>query len=261
MRFFGLCLLAGLFHLSLKAQLSTFQYLEEDYYADELYLGLSTRHVNLEFPNALPAENHRMSAWTGDFLLYRTNLEPGGMRYLFRNKILGEIFYGFGEDFTDIARAEGSTFSHFLIGAHDFNWNLWVRDRWALAMGFNLTDLALGSTFIVKDSLGYEHPFTPAPHGWYVGLGPALMADYLISDFFLLELQADYTFHLKNLVPLSYGEKAPDIAMPHQYFLSAHLLTSWGLYTGIEASFLNDRSAYNGDARKLEWHFGFRLML
>lgn len=254
-----------LFMLSLsffaKAQIKDFQYLGENYFDDELYLGVSLRHANLAFPNALAAEKHQMSIWTGDFLMYRTTMEAGEARYVFRNKILGEIFYAFGEQFTDIYRDESSTFSHFLLGAHTFSWNTIVRNRWALALGFNLTDLSVGSTFIVEDSLGQKTEFTPAPHGWYIGAGPSFMADYLINDFLLLEIQGDYTLHFVNAVPLTYGEDNPDYKMPHQYFISAHLLSGWGLYTGVEASFLNDRGQYNGDARKLEWQIGFRFML
>ena len=246
---------------SAEAQLGNFKYLGENYFADELYLGISLRNANLEFPNAVPADKHQMNIWTGDFLLYNTNLKPGGSRYIMRNKIIGEIFYAFGEQFDEIYRDESSTFSNYLIGAHTFSWNTIIRNRWALALGFNITDLSVGSTFIVEDSLGRKSEFTPTPHGWYIGAGPSFMADYLISDFFLLELQADYTMHFINAVPLSYGEDNPDHKMPHQYFISAHLLSTWGLYTGVEASFLNDRSPYNGDARKLEWHIGFRFML
>lgn len=259
---FRVLLIVALLSGNINAQLNQFQYLGEDYFAEELYLGVSIRRANLSFPNAVRAENHQMSVWTGDWLLYRTNIELGGYRYVMRNKILGEIFFGFGENFNDIRRQEGSTFSHFLLGAHTFTWNTVVKDRWALAIGGNLTDLAVGSTFLLSDSLtnGFTQ-FTPAPHGWYIGGGPSVMADILISDFLLLELQADYTFHFANPVGLTYGEDAPDHPMPRQSFYSAHLLTGWGLYTGFEASFLNDRTSYNNDARKLEWQIGFRFML
>lgn len=251
-----------LFAFGLQAQLSKFQYLGEDYFAEELYLGVSLRNSNLAFPNAIPPENHQMTVWTGDWLLYRTNMEPGGFRYIMRNKVIGEIFYGFGENFDEVVRHEGSTFSNFLLGSHTFTWNTLLRDRWALALGFNLNDLIVGSTFLVKDSLGSGiSQFTPVPHGWYLGGGPSFMADFLINDFLLLEMQVDYTFHISNPVPLTYGEDAPEHPMPHQSFFSAHLVSGWGLYTGFEAAFLNDRTNYNGDARKLEWHFGFRFML
>lgn len=220
------------------------------------------RRANLAFPNAVRPENHQMSVWTGDWLLYRTNIEKGGFRYIMRNKVIGEIFYGFGENFDEIYRQEGSTFSHFLLGAHGFTWNTVVTDKWALALGFNLTDLVVGSTFIVQDSIGSgSSPFTPAPHGWYLGAGPSIMMDYLISDFFLLEMQLDYSFHFTNPVPLTYGEDNPNHLMPHQSFYSVHLVTGWGLYTGFEASLLNDRSPYNNDAQKLEWQIGFRFMM
>ncbi|MGB0977754.1 MAG: hypothetical protein ACPGVV_00090 [Croceimicrobium sp.] len=246
---------------SLQGQLKEFKYLGENYFDDELYLGISLRNIDLDFPNAVPAEKHQLNLWTGDFLFYRTNLELGGSRYIMRNKILGEIFFAFGEQFNEIYREEGSSFSNFLIGSHSFNWNTIVRDRWALALGFNFTDLALGSTFIINDSIGQERRYTPAPHGWYLGAGPSFMFDFLISDFFLFEMQGDYTLHFSNLVPLTYGEDAPDHQMPHQYYLSAHLLSRWGLYTGIETSFLRDRSPNNGNASKIEWHIGFRFMM
>ncbi len=256
-------ILLGMLSLSLRAQvqIESFQYLGEDYFDNELYLGVALRNTNIAFPNAVPIENHQLSFWTGDLLLYRTNMNPGGFRYSLRNKVLGELFFAFGEYFDDIYRREGSTFSHFFIGAHTFSWNTVIRDRWALALGFNLNDLIVGSTFRVADSLGRIQDFTPAPHGCYIGAGPSLRFDYLLNRFLLLELQGDYTFHFTNAVPLTYGEDDPDHPMPHQAFLALHLMSSWGIYTGFEASFLNDRSSYNGDAAKIEWHIGFRFMM
>lgn len=244
-----------------KNGISKFQYLGEDYFDHELYLGVAVRYVYVEFPNAPRPENHRLGVWTGDFQMYRTSIEPGGMRYMFRNKLLGEIFRAFGEDFTDIYRDEGSTFSHFLAGAHDFAWNVTVQDRWALAVGFNFTDLQTGSTLIVPDEFGNDERITPAPHGWYIGAGPGLFADFMISDFLLLEFQADHTFHFANLVPLTYGEKEPDQIMPQHSYFSLNLLTGWGFYTGFDVSFLYDSNGYNLDANKFEWLFGFKIML
>lgn len=261
MRFLPLFLLGLWLNTSLKAQLSNFQYLGEDYFDKELYLGVSLRYSDLQFPNAVPAERHNISAWTGDFLLYRTNMNPGGFRYVLRNKLLGEIFYNIQNAGDEVYRDEGSAFSHFLIGANTFSWNAVVKDRWALSIGFNISDLMIGSTFRQRDSLGGESFFTPVPHGWYIGAGPSLMADILLTDFFLLELQADYTFHFSNPVPLSYGENSPDHPKPRQSFWSAHLVTGWGLYTGLEASFLYDQTIYNGNAQKLEWQVGFRFMM
>lgn len=244
------------------AQIQDFQYLGEDYWDHELYLGAAVRHVSIEVPNAPNPSAHKASAWTADFQLYRTAPSiPGKMRYMLRNKILGEIFLGFGESFRDIYRDEGSTFSHFFIGANSFAWNLLGHDRLQLAVGFNLTDLVTGSTFVLQDSLGNDYRETPAPHGWYIGSGPSLFVDFLINKYLLLELQYDYTFHFTNPVPLTYGVEDPNQKMPHQSFLSMNLMTSFGFYTGIDYSLLLDQNLAAMNHRKLDWIIGFKIML
>jgi len=244
------------------AQIKDFKYLGEDYWAKELYLNLSIRHVHLKVPNAPRSENHEISGWTGDFSLYRSaQPELGKHRYIFRNKLLGEILWGVRNDISDINRKESSTFSHFLLGGHSWTWNSYVSDRLVIALGANITDLLTGSTFVLEDSLGNDYRETPVPHGWYIGGGPSASIDFLINQWLLLELQYDYSFHFSNPVGITYGVDNPDHPMPHQSFLSLNLMTSLGLYAAFEYSHLNDRSNGNNDHHKVEWHCGFKLML
>lgn len=243
------------------AQIGDFQYLGENYWADELYLGVAVRHVSLTAPNAPRPENHTLTGWTGDFLLYRsTRPELGNRRYVMRNKLLGEIFWGISNDASDINRKESSTFSHFLLGSHTWGWNAYTSDRLVIALGANIADLITGSTFVLSDSLGNDYRETPTPHGWYLGAGPSAFIDVLLTDFLLLELQYDYTFHFTNPVGLTYGLEEPEHSMPQQSFISVSLMSSLGLYTAVEYSVLNDRTPTNNDHYKFEWHFGFKYM-
>lgn len=244
------------------AQIQNFKYLGEDYWDYELYIGAAIRNINFEVPNAPNPSAHKGSAWTGDFQLYRSAPSvPGKMRYMLRNKVLGEIFLSFGDNFDEIYRDEGSTFSHFLMGSNSFAWNLLSHNRLQVALGFNLSDLVTGSTLVLQDSLGNDYRETPAPHGWYIGSGPSIFIDFLISPFLLLEVQYDYTFHFNNPVPLTYGIDSPNQKMPHQSFLSVNLMTSFGLYAGVDYSLMLDQNPAQFNHRKIDWLMGFKFML
>lgn len=249
---------------SLSAQLKNFTYLNERYFADELYVNLAIRYVTLTNPAAPRAFAHTITGFTGDIMLYNTNIEIGKRRYALRNKILGEIIFSFAEQPTDVFRGEETVFSHFLLGQHDWAWNFLLTNKLSLAAGVNFTDLAIGATYIPSDSLGNPREserFTPEPHGWYLGVGPNFFADFLINDFLLLEAQFDYTFHVLRLVPLSYGTIEEGYPKPQVFFSSINLLTKWGVYIGSDYSLLINNGNTPFNPRKLELHAGFKIMI
>lgn len=134
-------------------------------------------------------------------------------------------------------------------------------NRIQVALGFNLSDLVTGSTFVLQDSLGNDYRETPAPHGWYIGSGPSIFIDFLINPFLLLEVQYDYTFHFTNPVALTYGIDSPNQNMPHQSYLSVNLMTSFGLYAGVDYSLMLDQNPAPFNHRKIDWLMGFKFML
>lgn len=246
------------------AQISDFQYLGEDYYADELYLNLEVRHVTLTNPAAPRAVQHRLSGYTGDFVMYNSNIEIGTRRYTFRNKLLGELLFVASQDPTDIFRKEETALSHFLVGQHDWAWNFVLTNRVSIAAGVNITDLNTSATYVPVDSTGNlreQDRYTPEPNGWYIGTGPNLFADFLISDFLLLETQFDYTFHLARIVNLRYGAEEDGYPLPQVFYTSVNLLTKWGFYVGSDYTHLINRGETPFNPRKFEVHFGFKIMI
>lgn len=181
---------------------------------------------------------------------------------MYRYKLLGELFVSFGEDFTDALRDEGTGFSHFLAGSHTWAWNAVVTDRFALAAGINFQDLTMASS-IRTDTVGngQEVLLTPSPNGWYIGAGPSLFADVMISRYVIAELQFDYAFHVYNLYKQTYGMENDGNPMPHTMFMSLNFVTTWGVYAGVDVSLLNDRHTYNLDTQKIDWCVGYRIML
>ncbi len=262
-KFIGLLL--NLSALSLGAQISDFQYLGEDYYADELYLNLEVRHVTLSNPAAPRAAQHRLSGYTGDFVMYHSNIDIGTMRYTFRNKLLGELAFVIGKNPTDILRKEETGLSHFLVGQHDWAWNFALTNRLSLAAGLNITDLNTSATYVPVDSTTGntidQDRYTPEPNGWYIGTGPNLFADFLISDFLLLETQFDYTFHVVRIINLSYGAEEEGYPLPQVFYTSVNLLTTWGFYVGSDYTYLVNRGVTPFNPRKFEVHFGFKIMI
>lgn len=255
-------LLALVLSLPAAAQIKSFQYLGEDYWAKELYLGVATRYLQLEAPQAPQPEAHRYGAWTGDLQLYRSApLKYGAFRYMLRNKLLGEIFLAFGDQFNEVTRSQGSTMSHFLLGSHSLAWNSYLHENFTLALGFNLSDLLIGSTWEVADSMGNPQRLSPSPHGWYLGAGPSLFLDYSFYKYLLVELQIDYILHYSNPVPLSYGEAVNTKSFPQQAFISLNLMTSAGLYLGLDYTMLWDTGPRENDLQKIEAVFGFKVML
>lgn len=248
-------------------KIENFHYLGESYFDDELYLTLSARNVNLTNSTAPRPEVHHLNAWTGDFQLYHTNIQLGSGRYVFRNKLLGELFliFDFKNKNAKVYRNESTPFSNFLVGAHAWTWNFLLKDRISMAGGFNMTDFSLGATYVPSDSTTGEPRFndryTPEPNGWYLGFGPTLMTDFLLTDFLLLETQFDYTFNVVRIIPLSYGETVKGYPLPHAGFLSLNLMSSYGVTAGIDYSFLIDRGATDMKPRKFEVLIGYRIML
>ena len=249
-------------------QLADFKYLGESYFDRELYLGLSVRHIALSTPSAPRPENHKGTFWTGNFFLYRIdNPEVGKSRFVYRNKIIGEIFYLLKDtdlnnnQGANIYRDEGSSFTNFLMGAAGWGWNFVASDRVVVAGGFNLTDFALGNTYVVENEFGQNEEITYAPHGWYLGAGPTLFADVALTRWLILEAQADYTLTFWNPVPLTYGVEDPDHKKPHAALVSARLMTPLGLFIGSDHSILFDRTPNAYNMYKTEIHFGWSIML
>ncbi|QTN39503.1 hypothetical protein HZ996_10250 [Cryomorphaceae bacterium] len=247
-----------------QGQLADFKYLGESYFDRELYLGLSVRSSTTKNPTAPRPENHESSFWTGDFYLYRTESpQAGKVKIMFRNKVLGEIFSFLSDEEggVNIYREEESVFTNFLMGSFAPSWYVFATDRLALSAGFNLTDFAVGSTYIVENENGVPEEVTPTPHGWYIGAGPTLTCDLLLTSWLLLETQVDYTFNFANPVPLTYGVENPDHEKPHCALLSARLMSSLGLFIGVDYSMLFDRSPEAYNIYKTDLQFGWAIML
>lgn len=249
-------------------QLADFKYLGESYFDRELYLGLSARHITLTNPNAPRPENHKGTFWTGDFFLYRTaQPETGEMRFIYRNKVIGEIFYILKDtdlnnnQGANIYRNEGSSFSNFLAGASAWGWNFIATDRLVVAGGFNLTDFALGNTYVIENEFGGQEEVTLAPHGWYLGTGPSVFADLSVLPWLIVEGQADYTLTFWNPVPLTYGVEDPDHKKPHAALFSMRLMSSLGLFIGVDQSILIDRTPNAYNMYKTDLQFGWSIML
>jgi hypothetical protein len=191
------------------------------------------------------------------------NLEKGGKRMFFQNKTIGDALFILGSEITSgkgAERGENSTITTGLIGWTSWGWNIVAKDKATVALGFNLNDYIIGSTYVYTNAQGQKQtPITTEPQGYYWAGGPSLFFDYQISENLNLQTFAAYSLSFWRAVSLSYAEKDNSYAKPHFLEFNAELQTKFHLYGGIDFTTLINRGDLPNSTKRFDVIVGYRF--
>lgn len=242
--------------------LADFNVGKNEYYGNGHWgFALSLSHLsNSDAPNP-SAHNVTGLALKIDYKKY--NLEKGGKRFFFQNKTIGDALFILGSEIATgkgAERAENSTISTGLIGWSSWGWNLVATDKATFAIGFNLNDYIIGSTYIYTNAQGQKQtPVTTEPQGYYWGGGPSFFFDYQISENLNLQTFAGYTMSFWRAVSLSYADKDNNYPKPHIAELNVELQTKFHLYGGFDYTTLINRGNLPNNTKRFDIIVGYRF--
>lgn len=244
--------------------LQEFNYLGDPYGDGHIYLGVVAGFSNVSNWAAPHADRHLVyNTFSPKIDMRRVSFEPGAMRYYGQYKLLGDLLFivndqinGNGSSFY---RQESSGLTNGVLGWHSWGVNVWSSNRLCLAIGLNLNDYFIGTTYEV-DSIPKR--VSLEPEGYYFGAGPAVFADVLLQKHLILHVHSSYTFNYWRPITLTYASNPDeDMPMPHLGGFSAELMTSLGLFAGLDYNWLINRTPYPNSTKRWDYTFGFRFVL
>lgn len=264
-RFLGSAfILSFVFSLSLSAQsLESFKNGKDEFYDGFGHWGFSLSISNLSNPAAPNPDAHSMTGLTLKIDYKKYSFEKGSRHMFFQNKTIGDLLFILGSEISSgkgAERSESSTISTGLIGWTSWGWNLVGKEKASVALGFNLNDYIIGSTYIYSDSQGQlQSPLTTEPQGYYWGGGPSLFFDYAISEKLVLQTFAAYSLAFWRPVSLSYAQEDKSYPKPNFLHLNAEIQTSFHLYGGVDFTSLINRGDLPNDTKRVDIIIGYRF--
>ncbi|MFM7024222.1 MAG: hypothetical protein ACKOXB_14710 [Flavobacteriales bacterium] len=255
-----ICLL--LTHCLSAQTLADFKYLNYPY-VNEWYVGIGISRSSISNPAAPFPERHRLNAISGTIELKKSAFDKGEMRYYGQHKLLPDMLVltkqAIEINTNALNRDENSYLANGIFGWHSFTWNLHSPSKYSLALGINLNDYFLGSTYYT-DTVP-NHWVSPEPQGYYFAAGPSLQANYMLGKYFMAELLATYSISYWRAVSLSYATVNNKYPKPHFAQLHAELFSTWGLFAGIDYNFIINRGDIPNSTQRLDLSLGFRFMM
>lgn len=254
--------------LLISNQLSIGQSLDDystgkDAYYGNGHWGFSLSGSNLSNSKAPNPSSHQVSGLTMKIDFRRYHLDHGGKRLFFQNKTIGDMLFILGKEIrkgTGAERAENSTLGTGLIGWTSWGWNVMSKPKSAFAVGFNLNDYIVGSTYIYTDGNGQPlSPVTLEPQGYYWAGGPSFFFDYQISDDLSLQSFVSYSLAFWRPVSLDYATVDNAYAKPHFGQLNVELHTRFHLYGGLDYVTLVNRGDLPNSTKRFDILIGYQF--
>lgn len=183
--------------------------------------------------------------------------QKGGMRWHFENSTLGDMMFVLarllkGDDVT--VRSTEQSFGGGFLGWHQVYGNVIATDKVLLSAGASFGDYIFGS----KRLAGTSDPQTLEPNGYYLHLGPAIMATTVVGNSMWVDGYLHYDIGFKVTHP---GGAYQDVkGYPRPGFLNAganvhHAATR--LFGGLRVNHMIDRGSSNDAATRLDVSFGY----
>ncbi|MBL7873092.1 MAG: hypothetical protein JNM78_15855 [Cyclobacteriaceae bacterium] len=235
---------------------------KNEYYGNG-HWGLALSFSSLSNSAAPNPSSHRVTGFTLKIDYKKYNLGKGGKRMFFQNKTIGDMIFILGSEITSgkgAERAENSALSTGLIGWTSWGWNVLANGKSSVAIGFNLNDYILGSTYVYTDAQGQKlSPITTEPQGYYWGGGPSLFFDYQISEKLNLQSFASYSFSFWRPVSLDYATKDNSYEKPHFMEFNVELQTKFQVYGGVDFTTLINRGDLPNRTKRFDIIVGYRF--
>jgi len=243
--------------------LESFKNGKNEFYDGSGHWGFALSVSRLSNPVAPNPEAHSITGLAKKIDFKKYNFDKGGRRFYFQNKTIGDLLFTLGSEIQKdkgAERGENSALTTGLIGWTSWGWNVLAKPKSALALGFNINDYILGSTYIYTDTQGNKQtPITTEPQGYYWSGGPSLFLDYAISETLVLQAFAGYSFAFWRPVSLSYAQEDKAYPKPQFLHLNAELQTKFHLYGGIDFTSLINRGDLPNDTKRFDIIVGYRF--
>lgn len=231
-------------------------------YANEMYLGVAYSQSSLANRSAPFPENHSISGWSALIDFKTANFEKGQYRLTYKNKLVGDLLNLADrvlEDSRNIRRDIGSSISTGILGWFNVVYNINEHPKNSLAIGFNLNDYFLASTYQSDTSSGGWASYEP--QGYFFAAGPSITYNYLPTKYFFIETGISYSIPYFQAASLSYAVKDEDYPHPHFLQLYTEVQTKYGFFIGIDYSSIINRGDIPNKTQRTDLLFGFRFML
>lgn len=141
----------------------------------------------------------------------------------------------------------------FILGWHNHAWSLYENGQTQIMGGLHWGDYFFG----FEPYRGNKYSFDTAkePAGWYGALGPALMADYAITNGMALHFEGSYAFTMKwgDFPDMTFDRDYPS---PHFINLGLQLRTNSIFYGGMEYIRSIDRGDHNTNCSRTDLFVG-----
>lgn len=256
----GLCFL--LFTTVGNAQLSKFQYLQQDYNESVYLLGAGS-HFMLSNEAAPRPEIHRRQGFTASLAVHKVDFDHDGGPFLYQNKLVFDLFLILNNqingDGSEFWRKEASSLSTGVLGWFSKGWNVFSEDRFNIAVGGNLNDYFLVSS--IRPDTSNSLLYSLEPQGYYFAGGPSLFADVALGKSFILHAHADYSMSYWRPATPSYLTADESYLKPHFGSAQLSLQSRWGLFAGIDYNWVINRGNLPNDTKRVEVLFGMRFPL
>ncbi len=251
---------------SYRAQnLTDFNYLGDNYSADETYLSAAISRSKLTNLAAPYSENHTINGFTGTIDLKKVTFKKGQKRFFYEHKLIGDLFMLSREilfkNHNAIYRQESSNLSCGILGWAAWTWNINTPKKNSLAIGFNLHDYFLTSTYVVDSSSSGGKRKSLEPQGYWFTAGPKLVYNRSISKHFILEAATSYSISYWRVVSLSYATVDDNYPKPHFGQARLEVLSSIGFFAGFDYNWVINRGDLPNSTKRFDALFGFRFML
>jgi len=252
--------------LSLNAQtISDFAWFADDY-EDQLFLGLGYNQIRISNNDAPNPDNHKLSGGTLRLDLVKTNFEKGEVRFNYTNKLAGDLILYASQIFKEeksVYQTEQSFLSTGLLGWFSTTWNINEPEKYQVSLGIHFGDYFLTSAYpedITKPFSNPSNSIVQEPNGNYYGFGPTAIVDYMLTKHFMLEYKGHLTIPFYRLES-EYLVSTGDYKNPYFLNNTLEVITSKGLYGGMELTNIINRGNLPNNTKRFELYLGFRIRL
>lgn len=239
--------------------LKDFKYLK-DPYQNESYLGFAGTYTFIR-NNAAPfPQAHNLSDFSADINYRTVNFGKGERQYLGHYKLLPDLIFLLGKMINQKnngLRGEGSSITSGIAGWHRWVWNVKTTSKQCFSAGFALNDYFLGNSY--RDSTNGLKTYDP--QGWWLSTGPTVMYHLALGKNFILHATTNYNFGFYKPINVSYATVDSKYPKPHFFHSHFELVSTIGLFAGIDYSAVINRGDISGKVRRLDCLLGFKFVM
>lgn len=191
-----------------------------------------------------------IKGFTVNASIAEVDVEKGGGSLYWENAWLGDLIWKLANYNKPTTNTQ--VFTSGLLGWFQFYVNVVSEDRLIIAPGISAGD------YIFGDNTAY----TLEPNGYYIHIGPAVKASYLLNESFWLDgfLNVDIGAGVKHNDNRSRYERVVGYPRPIFLNLTVNVVSTRRLFAGFRVNQLIDRGDNKRSATRLDLNLGFRSL-